>query len=267
MLNLANGGHSHVINPSGSNFDSQVERLTLLRLYGGNLAADATAPVLSLPTGTKTGSTTASGTVSTDEGNGTLYFWATTSATETAANIKANGSSPAVPGTGAQTVPCTGLTAETVYYAHSVQDDAATNESNVVNSSSFTTDAAVAPSTGTSGGGGGGRFFAYPIEEGKSPQVYKIEEEIRVIKKQKATVVREQLKVNVDAFSKAANRRSAGILAALNEQLQRLEQQRSLQLALEKQARDMEKASIEAKRVKRMALRKKRLKMLSILIQ
>lgn len=140
MLNLANGGASHVINPTGSNFDTQVERLTLLRLYGGSLAADVTAPVLSLPTGTKTGQTTATGTVTTDEGNGTLYFWASTSATETAADIKTNGSSQAVSASGVQNVSFTGLTAGTEYYAHYVHDDAALNESNVVDSSSFTTD-------------------------------------------------------------------------------------------------------------------------------
>ena len=106
-----------------------------------NGAADTTAPILSSPTGTKTGSTTASGTVSTDEGNGTLYFIATTNATETAATIKA-GSSQAVSATGTQNVSFTGLTASTTYYAHYVHDDAASNESNVVNSTSFTTDAA-----------------------------------------------------------------------------------------------------------------------------
>ena len=104
-------------------------------------ASDITAPVLSSPTGTKTGSTTASGTVSTDEGNGTLYFIATTNATETAATIKA-GSSQSVTATGSQAVTFTGLTASTTYYAHYVQDDAASNESNVVVSASFTTDAA-----------------------------------------------------------------------------------------------------------------------------
>ncbi len=43
MLQLANGpsSYSHVINPSGSDFDSKVERLTLLNIYGGDLAAPA----------------------------------------------------------------------------------------------------------------------------------------------------------------------------------------------------------------------------------
>ena len=104
---------------------------------------DVTAPVLSSPTGTETGATTASGTVTTDEGNGTLYFIATENATETAGTIKA-GSSQAVTGTGSQAVSVSGLTPETTYYLHYVHDDASSNESNVVNSSSFTTEVAPA---------------------------------------------------------------------------------------------------------------------------
>ncbi len=109
---------------------------------------DVTAPVLSSPTGTKTGHNTATGTVSTDEGNGILYYYASTNATETAATIKASGSSQAVSATGAQNVSFYGLTPATVYYAHYVHDDAIPNESNVVNSTSFTTDAAPVSSGG-----------------------------------------------------------------------------------------------------------------------
>lgn len=113
-------------------------------LFGWGLAiesvsADVTAPVLSSPTGSPTGSTTASGTVSTDEGNGTLYFYASTNSSELAATIKASGSSQAVSGTGSQAVSFTGLTANTTYYAHYVHDDASSNESNVVSSTSFKT--------------------------------------------------------------------------------------------------------------------------------
>ena len=103
-------------------------------------ASDTTAPVLSSPTGTKTGSTTASGSVSTDEANGTLYYLASGNATETAATIK-TGSSQAVTATGVQNVSFTGLTPSTLYYAHYVHDDAASNESNAQSSASFTTDA------------------------------------------------------------------------------------------------------------------------------
>jgi hypothetical protein len=103
----------------------------------GAWESDTTAPVLTNPTGLSTGSTTASGTVDTDEA-GTLYFYASINATETAATIKASGSSQAAT-TGTQSVAFTGLTAATQYYAHYVEDDGASNESNVVSSSAFTT--------------------------------------------------------------------------------------------------------------------------------
>ena len=102
---------------------------------------DTTAPTLTSPTGTQTGSTTASGTVSTDEGNGTLYYLASTNATETAATVKA-ASSQAVSGTGSQSVSFIGLTASTTYYAHYCHRDAAGNDSTVSNSASLTTAAA-----------------------------------------------------------------------------------------------------------------------------
>ena len=102
---------------------------------------DVTAPVLSSPTGTQTGSTTGSGTVSTDEGNGTLYYWATTNATETAADVKTNGATQAVSGTGGQGVTFSGLSPSTTYYAHYVHRDAAGNDSTRVSSAGFTTTA------------------------------------------------------------------------------------------------------------------------------
>ncbi len=105
--------------------------------------ADVTAPVLSLPTATATGPTTATGTVTTNEGNGTLYFWFTENASETAANIKTNGESQAVTATGLQNVSISGLSQATTYYAHYVHDDSSSNESNVESSTSITTDAGV----------------------------------------------------------------------------------------------------------------------------
>lgn len=114
---------------------------------------DTTAPVLTSPSGTATGSTTATVGATTDEGNGTLYVVVTTSATQpSVAQIKAgqnNGgtaaayaSSQAVSSTGAKTFSATGLTASTTYYAHLVHADAAANDSNRVTSASFTTSAA-----------------------------------------------------------------------------------------------------------------------------
>lgn len=113
---------------------------------------DITAPVLSSPTGTETGSATADGSVSTDEGNGTLYYYASTNSTETAATIKANGDSQAVSVSGVQNVSFSGLTESTAYYAHYVQDDASSNESTVASSTQFTTLAATLTADSITGG-------------------------------------------------------------------------------------------------------------------
>jgi len=118
-----------------------------------SVSTDTTAPTLTSPTGTQTGTTTASGTVSTNEGNGTLYYLASTNATETAATVKA-ASSQAVSATGSQSVSFTGLTASTTYYAHYCHTDAAANDSTVSNSASFTT-ASPATAVTMSGPSGG----------------------------------------------------------------------------------------------------------------
>lgn len=103
--------------------------------------ADTTAPTLTSPTGTPTGATTASGTVTTDEWGGTLYWLASSNATETGAAVKA-GSSQAVSETGSQAVTVSGLTASTAYYLHYLHRDAAGNDSAVATSAQFTTGAA-----------------------------------------------------------------------------------------------------------------------------
>lgn len=108
---------------------------------------DVTAPVLSSPVGTTTGSTTATIGATTDEANGTLYGFVSTSATPPSdADLKAGtgavwAGSAAVSSTGAKTLNATGLTASTGYYAHLLHTDAATNDSNTVTSAQFTTDA------------------------------------------------------------------------------------------------------------------------------
>lgn len=108
---------------------------------GGDLSVgDTTAPTLTSPTGTATGPTTASGTVSTDEGNGTLYWMASANSTELLATVK-GGSSQAVSATGAQSVTVGSLTASTSYYLHYAHTDAAANDSAVVTSAQFTTGA------------------------------------------------------------------------------------------------------------------------------
>ena len=115
--------------------------------------ADETAPTLSSPVGTKTGTTTADGGVTTNEGNGTIYMVTTTSATtpsgaqiiagtDESNSAAAFDDSLAVSSTGAKTFALTGLTANTTYYNHYTQEDAAGNISTPVSSASFTTDAA-----------------------------------------------------------------------------------------------------------------------------
>lgn len=111
-----------------------------------NVAPDTTAPTLSAPTGAETSDTTATIGATTDDPTGTGYWAVSTSATRSAAQIKAGTGCVAfgtisVSGT-SLTKDVTGLTAATLYYGHWVQDDPSSNESNVVNSSSFTTDAA-----------------------------------------------------------------------------------------------------------------------------
>ena len=103
-------------------------------------SADTLAPVLDSPSATATGPLTASGSVNTtNDANGTLYFWATQNATETVADIKANGSSQAVAAEGQQNVTVSGLTQATTYYLHFVHTDAASNDSLRATSTSFTT--------------------------------------------------------------------------------------------------------------------------------
>jgi len=114
--------------------------------------ADVTAPVLTSAAGTHTGTTTASGTVSTDEGNGTLYWIVDQSATPpSVAQIQAGQDSggaaaddsgnQAVSTTGTQAVASTGLSDATTYYFHYQQVDSSTNDSTVVTSNSFLTGA------------------------------------------------------------------------------------------------------------------------------
>jgi hypothetical protein len=102
------------------------------------LVTDFTAPTLTSPTGTATGPTTATGTVSTNESNGTLFYLVNTSPTATVAAVKA-GSSKAVTAAGTQNVSIVGLTASTVYYLHYVHVDSANNTSTVYDSAAFTT--------------------------------------------------------------------------------------------------------------------------------
>lgn len=111
------------------------------------------APVLSSPTGASTSASTAQGTVTTDDGTGTLYWVVTQSATQpSVVQIQAGqdhtgsaadaSSAESVTVSGVQTVNAGGLAASTGYYFHFQQEDAATNDSNRVSSTLLTTPAA-----------------------------------------------------------------------------------------------------------------------------
>ena len=120
---------------------------------GAIAAADATAPVLSSPTGAANGSDGATSLgVTTDEGNGTLYWGIyPTASTPSAADVVAGtgatvSGSQAVSATGVQAVSDqTGLSSGSAYKAHYVQDDAATSRSNLATSAEFTPAAAFDP--------------------------------------------------------------------------------------------------------------------------
>lgn len=110
-------------------------------------AGDVTPPTLSAPAATATGGTMATGSVTTNEANGTLYRYASTNASESAATIKAAGLTQTVSATGAQAVSFTGLTPGVTYYAHYVHSDNAGNDSAVSSSASFVTPAPTATLT------------------------------------------------------------------------------------------------------------------------
>lgn len=114
---------------------------------------DTTAPTLSSASVTSVGTTTGTGNVTTNEGNGTLYSVVSTSATApSAAQIQAGNDhtgaaavwsgNQAISSTGAKTLSITGLTASTSYYAHFQHKDSANNNSSVVTSAQFTTGSA-----------------------------------------------------------------------------------------------------------------------------
>jgi len=114
-------------------------------------SADVTAPTLTSPTSAATGKDAGSGTVTTDEANGTLYSVVTlTSTPPSAAQVKlgqnasgaslASGLKPtqAITTTGAKTVAYTGLTTATAYFPYFMHEDSSANQSTVSAGASFT---------------------------------------------------------------------------------------------------------------------------------
>lgn len=114
-------------------------------------SSDTTAPTLTSASASATSGTTSSGSVTTDEANGTLYWLTNTSGTATATAVKA-GSSQAVTAAGAQSTSSTGLSPGTTYYTHFLHRDAAGNDSAVLSSASFATPALSASITLTTDG-------------------------------------------------------------------------------------------------------------------
>ena len=102
-------------------------------------AADTTAPTLSAASASASSPTAATGSVSTNEANGLLYWIVNTSTTQTDTQVMA-GSSQAVTATGAQSVAAPGLTANTTgYRVHYCHVDAAGNRSAVLTTAAFNT--------------------------------------------------------------------------------------------------------------------------------
>lgn len=117
-------------------------------IFFNSLSADSVAAQLVNPTLTNLtvptyDSVSATGSVTTDDASGTLYWLYNTSSTATSAQVKA-GQSKAVTASGAQTLPGTGLSPSTLYYLHVVQTDPSGGESAVLHTS-FTTAVAASP--------------------------------------------------------------------------------------------------------------------------
>jgi len=109
------------------------------------------SPTLTSPIGTPTGNTTATGTVTTDKSDGTLYWEVAASATPTSPNATfisdatSAGDTQAVSATGSQIVSATGLSPATSYYIHFLHVSADSSESNIATSAQFTTQSLTAP--------------------------------------------------------------------------------------------------------------------------
>lgn len=130
-----------VATDSASDTATQVVAVTLTDL-------DETAPLLSSPQAAANGTSGASLSISTDEGNGTLHWFVSSSSTPpSAANLIAGigaaaGGAQAVTSGGTYSASVSGLAASTAYFAYFLHRDSAGNNSAISQSSSFTTGAA-----------------------------------------------------------------------------------------------------------------------------
>ncbi len=122
--------------------------MTINTIANTGTGTDTTAPVLSSASASANGANAYTGSVTTDEDNGTLFRYASTNASETVAQVISSGQSQAVNATGGQIVSGSGLTPQTAYYLHFVHRDDAGNESAVLTTNAFTT-AALGTGTGS----------------------------------------------------------------------------------------------------------------------
>lgn len=163
-------GDAAAINAGSGNANGRSQAVEVTN--GGTVSdatSDTTAPVLSAPSGAASGATTASGSVTTDEANGSLYWVVSTSATapsaaQVIAGNDASGSAGVTSGaqtvtvTGVQNVSLTGLSPDTQYFTHFTQEDDAGNRAAVASASGFTTDAASASGFAVDEGSSDGTF-------------------------------------------------------------------------------------------------------------
>jgi len=141
-LNASTTYYFHLIHADAASLNSNI---VTTNSFTTSATADTTPPVLTSPTSENSGA----GSVTTDEGNGVLYWVVTQSATAPSiAQIQSgldhvglpadDAGQQAVDSTGVRAVFSSGLVVSTVYYFHFQQQDAATNDSTVVSSASFT---------------------------------------------------------------------------------------------------------------------------------
>jgi hypothetical protein len=135
-------------------------RTFLFTGYGISAPVDITAPTLTSPTATATGSSTATIGATTNEANGVLWYIVTTSnvtphwsqiklGIDNTGTAAAFSGSQAVSSTGAKTATASGLISATTYFTYLMHEDASGNKSTVSAASSFTTTSTAATWNGS----------------------------------------------------------------------------------------------------------------------
>ncbi|RIV89767.1 hypothetical protein D2V17_05745 [Aurantiacibacter xanthus] len=108
---------------------------------------DATAPTLSGPANSADGTSAMTGSIDTNEGTGTLFWYLSASAAPPDAGDLMSGTGAVIAGSqpvtaaGVQTIAASGLAPGTAYYTHFLHRDAAGNSSAIASADGFTTEA------------------------------------------------------------------------------------------------------------------------------